>query len=204
MRRSSFGDGDESEQPAWASVDLSPGRLAHAVAIDLDPLGSEPGVVWARIMAAMIGASTGATTGAAVEGGNVVVFVHLVRESVGSNAGQVLVASFVESIHSGGSVSSRAAIVRAMAEVHGRAMGPLPVPEEAVPVAVQVGALAMRIVVPAAGEWVRFALDRPEDEWVLVPDQFATSLGDPGHPEPGIDLVAAVIDDARVFARYLG
>lgn len=182
-------------------IDLSTGRQAHTLTVDLEPLGDDPTDVWARIATYVTDALRRGTK----KNGDMVVFGRVGPGMSPSNEPTTLLyLMFVDSGRRGPSQRQAVAINTALMPLGAWIEGTQIVPDDSVPLFMHVDGEAMRIAIcDDAGDWVRFSLDRPEGPWTFVVDVYVAAAGGVplaelglGPPRPAHDLAAA--DHARV------
>jgi hypothetical protein len=170
-------------------IDLSTGRKAHTLSIDLERLGENPTDTWSRIADCAIDALHRGTK----RNGDLLVFGRVGAGMSPSNEPTTLVfLMFVDSSKRGISQRQAMAINAALAPLGAWIEGTQVVPDDGVPLFMHVDGRALRISVPdEEGDWVRFLLDRPEGPWAFVADVYMN--GDDGGPliELGVNLPVA-------------
>jgi hypothetical protein len=175
-------------------IDLSTGRQAHTISVDLEPLGDNPTHVWSRIATYVADALRRGTK----KNGNMVVFGRVGPGMSPSNTPTTLLyLMFVDSGRRGLSQQQAIAINTALMPLGAWIEGTHIVPDDSVPLFMHVDGKAMRIAIrDDAGDWVRFALDRFEGSWTFVADVYASA--DVGVPiaELGVDLPVALVGGA--------
>lgn len=175
-------------------IDLSTGRQAHTLSVDLERLGDDPTDVWAQIATYVTDALRRGTK----KNGDMVVFGRVGPGMSPSNEPTTLLyLMFVDSGRRGPSQRQATAINTALMPLGAWIEGTQIVPDDSVPLFMHVDGEAMRIAIcDEAGDWVRFALDRPEGPWTFIADVYVAA--DEGVPlaELGVDLPVARVGGA--------